>query len=285
MNRVCTLFLAMLLLLLTGSTVASADPITPLDEDIEQQVITELERGAAEEDQVRYRGQYRALIPLGPAATQVLLKMLRDEDLTLSRRRRAANALHDVATAELVEPLQQAMGDLLLEPWVETEMGLLLARLGERRFLERWLQQLRRITDRTPTTVNLAQILEGLARLGDLQFRSDDLAAATATHQRRITLLQDLIGRVHSGLQDALKSEMWAIHYNLACCLARRGETEGAFEALEKSLRSETIRISMAAIDGDLKSLRDDPRWSAWYERHKTPAEPPEAQIPAPGNR
>jgi hypothetical protein len=273
MNRVGILVRVTLLMVLAMVTSTSAVLNASPDDSIQKQVVAELERVAAEEDQVRYRGQYAALIPLGSDAAQVLLKMLQDEDLPLSRRRRAANALHDVATAEQVVPLQRAMDDLLLEPWVETEIGLILARLGQRRFLERWLKQIRRITDRTPTTVNLAGILEGLSRLGDLQFRSDDLAAATATHRRRIALMQDLIGRVHSGLKERLTAEMWSIHYNLACCLCRSGDTDGAFEALQKSLRSTTIRLSMAQADGDLKALREDPRWAAWLAQHAKTAE------------
>jgi HEAT repeat protein len=208
--------------------------------------------------------------------------MLLDEDRPLATRRRAANALHDVATSDLLEPLRQAMGDLLLEPWVETEVGLLLARLGDRQTLDRWIRQLRRVTDRIPTTVTLAEILEGLGRLGDLQFRSEALGAATATHRRRIALMTDLIPRVPERLQKPLNDEMQAIHYNLACCLALTGKIDAAFEATEQSLRSSTIRITMVQVDGDLRALREDARWSDWLSKQiedKVPAsQTPEAE-------
>jgi len=249
---------------------------------IESLVAAELQRVATEEDQVRYRGQYAALVPLGSAAGQFLLSMLLDEDRPLATRRRAANALHDVATSDLLEPLRQAMGDLLLEPWVETEVGLLLARLGDRQTLDRWIRQLRRVTDRIPTTVTLAEILEGLGRLGDLQFRSIDLGAATATHRRRIALMKDLIPRVPERLQKPLNDEMQAIHYNLACCLALTDKIDAAFEATEQSLRSPTIRITMVQVDGDLRALREDARWSDWLSNlieDKVPAsQTPEAE-------
>lgn len=277
MNRLSCLIWSTISIALTVGTVATARPMVALDDHIEKQVIAELERVAAEEDQVRYRGQFEALIPLGTPAAQLLLKMLRDEDRPLSERRRAANALQDVATAELVVPLQQVMGDLLLEPWVETEVGLLLARLGHRQFLDRWLQQVRRISDQTPTTASLAQILKALSQLGDLQFRSDDLAAASATHRRRIALTEDLIARVHANWKQPLSDELWAIHYNLACCLARSNNINGAFQALEKSLRAPTIQLSMVLVDGDLKSLRQDPIWPTWLAQQQKKTE-----LPAP---
>lgn len=237
------------------------------NDKIESLVAAELQRVATEEDQVRYRGQYAALVPLGSPAGLFLLSMLLDEDRPLATRRRASNALHDVATSELLDPLRQAMGDLLLEPWVETEVGLLLAILGDRQTLDRWIRQLRRITDRIPTTVTLAEILEGLDRLGNLQFRSEALGAATATHRRRIALMTDLIPRVPERLQKPLTDEMQAIHYNLACCLALTGKIDEAFEATEQSLRSSTIRITMVQVDGDLRALREDARWSDWLSK------------------
>ncbi len=273
---------SVLLMLLCVLLPTAGWPTSIQSDKIESLVAAELQRVATEEDQVRYRGQYVALVPLGSAAGQFLLSMLLDEDRPLATRRRAANALHDVATSDLLEPLRQAMRDLLLEPWVETEVGLLLARLGDRQTLDRWIRQLRRVTDRIPTTVTLAEILEGLGRLGDLQFRSTDLGAATATHRRRIALMKDLIPRVPERLQKPLNDEMQAIHYNLACCLALTGKIDAAFEATEQSLQSSTIRITMVQVDGDLKALREDARWSDWLSKQiedKVPAsQSPEAE-------
>ncbi|MDE0961477.1 MAG: hypothetical protein OSB09_11935 [Planctomycetota bacterium] len=268
----------LLCLLVTTMAISSDTFALPNPDDLSIQVQKELDRVASREEQVRYRGQYAALVPLGTPAAQLLLTMLRDEDRLLSRRRQAANALHDVATTELIDALQQTMEDLLLEPWVETEIGLLLARLGERQMLDRWIGQLRRITDQPPTTVTLTEILEGLGKLGDLQFRSADLAGASTTHQRRIALLEDLIPRLPERLQPRLIDEMQAIHYNLACCLALSGKVDEAFEATQISLLSSTIRITMVQVDGDLRALREDPRWSDWLLSHSVPEEVKEVE-------
>ena len=66
MNRLSCLIWSTIAIALTVGTVATARPMVALDDRIEKQVIAELERVAAEEDQVRYRGQFAALIPLGP---------------------------------------------------------------------------------------------------------------------------------------------------------------------------------------------------------------------------
>ena len=255
---------SLLWLLVTTMAISSGSSAAPLPTDLSTIVQEELDRVAATEDQVRYRGQYAALVPLGTPAARLLLTVLRDEDLFIARRRQAANALHDVANTELIGALQQTMEDLLLEPWVETEVGLMLARLGERQTLDRWIGRLRRITDPPPTTVTLAEVLKGLGTLGDLQFRSADLAGASTTHQRRIALMKDLIPRVSKRLQPALTDEMQAIHYNLACCLSLSGKVEEAFEAARISLLSSTIRITMVEVDGDLRALREDPQWGEW---------------------
>ncbi len=265
----CLLWIAMLL-----ATTTPMSAQARIDDNLRQKVIGTLERIAKQEDQVRYRGQYAELIPLGTEVEPILLQILTNEDVPIAQRRRSANALQDVATEILIPDLESVIGDLLLEPWVETEIGLILARLGQRKYLDRWLRQVRTVTELPPTTVNLAEILEALTRLGDLQFRSDDLIGAGATHRRRIALLQDLIPRVHATLQQPLTDEMWAIHYNLACCLALSEDIPGAFKALEKSLRSTTIRLSMAQVDGDLKRMRQDPQWNAWVARQTDRSEP-----------
>lgn len=280
MRQGAVLYGTIILGALTLGSASLALSSTALDDSVAQQVHAELDRIAKAEENVRYRGQYAALLPLGTPAAQLLLKMLQDENQTVARRRQAANALHDLITEELLDPLQQAMGDLLLEPWVETELGLLLARLGQRKYLDRWLQQVQQVGYQIPTTGNLAQILEALSHLGDLQFRSGDLAAAGATHRRRITLTQDLIERVHPNWKQALTDEMWAIHYNLACCLALSQQTKAAFEALEKSLQAPTIRLSMMRVDGDLKSLRQDPKWPGWLAEQQKKWQEPTSEKP-----
>ena len=52
-----------------------------------------------------------------------------------------------------------------------------------------------------------------------------------------------------------------SIDYNLACCEARLGDTEKAFEYLEAGLRERPDLVKLAQDDSDLDALRGDPRF------------------------
>ena len=67
-------------------------------------------------------------------------------------------------------------------------------------------------------------------------------------------ILRGAVGRYEDGE---------AIEYNLACCEARLGDVEQAFEHLERALQDRPDLVELARGDDDLASLRDDAR----YER------------------
>jgi tetratricopeptide (TPR) repeat protein len=52
-----------------------------------------------------------------------------------------------------------------------------------------------------------------------------------------------------------------SIEYNLACCEARLGAVERAFEHLERALVGRPDLVELARGDDDLDALRDDPRY------------------------
>ena len=239
-------------------------------DELDAAIDRELDRVDREENQVRYRGQYQALIPLGHPGAERLLERLLDESRLFDRRQSCANALMDVATAKLIPQVEEALQkDVLMEVWVERELVLLLAKLGQRQRVDRWMIDLQKRADQVPNTATLPAILDALTRLGDLQFRSGLIREASETHQKRIDLLGDIARRVRPELRPGLVDEQWAIHYNLACCFSLLGEAEKGLQALETSLAATTIRLEMALVDGDLKPLREQDGWPAWVERIK----------------
>ena len=255
-----------------GSAAAKGADVAT--DDLDLAIDRELDRVDREENQVRYRGQYQALIPLGVPAAERLLERLLDETRPFDRRQSCANALMDVATPEWAPRVEEALQkDVLMQVWVERELVLLLAQLGQRQRVDRWILELQRAAGQVPNTATLPAILEALTRLGDLQFRSGQIREASQTHQKRIDLLGDIARRVREELRPGLVDEQWAIHYNLACCYSLLGETEKALKALETSLSATTIRLSMALVDGDLKPLRQLDQWPAWVERMTSAAE------------
>jgi len=54
-----------------------------------------------------------------------------------------------------------------------------------------------------------------------------------------------------------------SIEYNLACCEARLGDVESAFEHLERSLEGRPDLVELARGDDDLASLHGDPRFES----------------------
>jgi len=54
-----------------------------------------------------------------------------------------------------------------------------------------------------------------------------------------------------------------SITYNLACCEARLGDIDQAFEHLERSLEDRPDLVELARGDDDLDALRGDPRFES----------------------
>ena len=52
-----------------------------------------------------------------------------------------------------------------------------------------------------------------------------------------------------------------SIEYNLACCEARLGDVEEAFEHLGRALAGRPDLVELARGDDDLAALRGDPRF------------------------
>jgi len=68
----------------------------------------------------------------------------------------------------------------------------------------------------------------------------------------------------------ALAPDRAAAHYNHACVLARRGETDAAFEALDKAVElgwRSPSQLKHMQVDADLDTIRDDGRFAAVVDR------------------
>ncbi|MGD9872634.1 MAG: hypothetical protein AB7T27_00030 [Kiritimatiellia bacterium] len=86
-------------------------------------------------------------------------------------------------------------------------------------------------------------------------------------------------GRFKEGLEADLRLSRLspldgAVWYNLACSHALTGSADDAFAALEKAVRLGYDEYEWMQEDGDLESLRSDPRFKAILSRMKTPARP-----------
>jgi tetratricopeptide (TPR) repeat protein len=66
-------------------------------------------------------------------------------------------------------------------------------------------------------------------------------------------------------LQQAVGADgtLWAARYNLACAYARMGRLAQAYDALRALLATQPQYAALAARDGELTALRDDPEYQA----------------------
>jgi tetratricopeptide (TPR) repeat protein len=64
----------------------------------------------------------------------------------------------------------------------------------------------------------------------------------------------------------AADATLWAARYNLACAYARLGQLADAYKSLQELVGSQPEYASLAARDGELKALRDDPEYGAKFD-------------------
>jgi hypothetical protein len=71
-------------------------------------------------------------------------------------------------------------------------------------------------------------------------------------------------GRAELAAGAAAVPDSWHAHYNLACFEALAGDTDTAFEHLERAAKLEPNEVAkLARDDEDFASLRHDPRFLA----------------------
>ena len=93
--------------------------------------------------------------------------------------------------------------------------------------------------------------VEALAELGHVYTRLGRLAEGLAVDRRLVLLIP----------------ENPTVHYNLACSLALCGERERALDELERAIGLGYADPAFLLEDGDLESLRADPRFAALVKR------------------
>jgi tetratricopeptide (TPR) repeat protein len=64
----------------------------------------------------------------------------------------------------------------------------------------------------------------------------------------------------------AADATLWAARYNLACAYARLGHLADAYKLLQELVAVQPEYTTLAARDGELKALRDDPEYGARFQ-------------------
>jgi len=98
---------------------------------------------------------------------------------------------------------------------------------------------------------NAPNHVDALINLGNLYTKHGDYAKGLEVDRRLVELRPD----------DAI------VHYNLACSMSLVGDTEGAFAELKAAIDLGYNDLDYILSDGDLDSIRKDPRFSEFIDR------------------
>jgi Flp pilus assembly protein TadD len=132
------------------------------------------------------------------------------------------------------------------------------------------------MTDDSPRRPAGAPIASGAATQRDFEIefleavlrRNPRLVDAVRVHAQNLAAAGQVARALHWDLRHArLRPDDPVPHYNVACMLARLGEIDDAFEALERAIDRGYPLMRRVLRDPDLKPLRRDPRYPALVRR------------------
>ncbi len=244
----------------------------------------ELERNLKAEPGLLYRGQFQHLAPILPEGVDTLLGIYRSEDDPHALRVRAGTALGDLPLApadqeRLRVALREITDDFLSESWFEQEAGYLLARLGDRSYIDPLIARWSELAKERATTANVGMLHIAHAELAEVYYRIGDYPSAILHYQQRTIILEGLRGGVRPEMLPALEQDLALLRYNTACSQSLAGRFEDAFASLDKGLEHMDITFDMVLQDGDLRALRATPEFAAWLEKARAARS---AREPAP---
>ena len=223
-----------------------------------------LDRAMRDQAGLIYHGQFAALKPLGHRGATVLLQIFRDEDERRELRRRAAMAMGDIGDRSILPRLRETMADFLSEGWVQQDAGFLMARLGDRSFVDRRIADAKEVAVRPATTANLPVLVAAHTTLAEVYYRTGDYDGAIKHYRQKMTILGELRGHVRPELTAGIDEEIALLNYNMACSLSLAGKIEPSYQALRRAIPHAAITIDMVKADGDLRGLRGDERYAGW---------------------
>ena len=124
---------------------------------------------------------------------------------------------------------------------------------------------------------NLALALVKDGRLSEARAPAERAVARSDPHARQLPEARATLGAIYlkthaytqavEQLQQAITVDatLWAARYNLACAYTRLGRLAQAYDVLRELCASQPEYASLAARDGELAALRNDPDYAARF--------------------
>jgi tetratricopeptide (TPR) repeat protein len=140
-----------------------------------------------------------------------------------------------------------------------------------------WSAALEQFPDDPHSNYDLGVALLGAHRLEEARVAVERAVTHSDPHAIQLPLAHGTLGvidlKMHEyneavvQLQQAVAADgtLWAARYNLACAYARTGRLADAYDVLEALLAKQPQYAALAARDGELRALRDDPEYGARF--------------------
>lgn len=234
-----------------------------------------------------FAGQYDHMKKFGKRASLGALALLKDIDFyETPMRARAWEVLADLGDKSVMAELKDIADNYLFEDVIQTGAARALATLGDTSAIEKKVKALRkRLTEQ-----GALGILNEIALTYSHARQYDE---ALKAYRELIAQLRALEERNRDEWSDeqmkGLHNYLATVYYNTACSYSLNKDVANAYAALESCLKITRERYpKMIERDGDLKNLRADPKFKAWFADAKKgkfpprPEKPTDAAPPAP---
>ena len=201
----------------------------------------------------------------------------------------AAQALMDVADMEILADVLDGLAGTLLDahrryrrtigfqlrPWEQMFADTVGEILAAHDLKDRLRSRAEELEEEARSQLRYARILPKSERAEVMQWYATDLGrlAGVLHRMRDFDRAADVYAESIRVATELGGSPPAISTYNRACALARAGRTEEALEQLDVSLGSDLTDLTREWVeeDGDLRALRDDPRFQKVLDRHFGP--------------
>ena len=227
---------------------------------------TALRKGLA--SQLSFDGQYHELGKNRAENIEALFYLLNDESSPLTIRLTSCRALADISDKSILPRLRQLYWDLLLDPRLREELGIILAIFGDTQSVEKELGRYAQFANHQRSLVRLSANVQ----LSNIYYRIRDYEKAVEAYEKIIELSERIFkaesqAGIPKELLDARKEQLNLHYYNAACSNSLNGSLERARKYLLKAVQENPEHYGNISKDGDLLKLRKDPGFPAFMKK------------------
>ncbi|MBN2489452.1 MAG: hypothetical protein JXQ29_01190 [Planctomycetes bacterium] len=217
-----------------------------------------------------YAGQFEHLRKIGPRAVRGALALMRDLDLhPEDHHRKAWEVLADLGDRSVLGELKDISTDFLMDDEIQLGAVYAMAALGDKSGIEMKIRECQqRARDDRSQEIPMA------FRMATIYYHGRQYKEAVRIYEGMLQLFET---RLKEGLSEmsARQAESWRAEianmaYNCACNLALDENLAGTYAMLARCLAHEADRanyLENIQRDGDLRHLRADEGFKAWYEK------------------